>query len=740
MVTVPRKTTPEVRDAPLPNQKQQIVAPDAAFGSEQARATQKASQNLAKRAQQLDAIAQEMQRREDETRILEAETQLEQWETEHLFTGDNAVLNRKGNQAFGSTKGSLETFEKFSQDLEKSLTSERQRHIFKRLRTRAQSSLARTVSRHESGQRTVWEQSVRAAAIESTRDRALLHYSDPEERQASLDRLEGLVRENSAGMPEELIQQRIENERTLVHSSIIDKISVEDEGAAKSYYEQHKDEIDPDQQIKIEKSFEVLERQRKAKVQQEINKQIKLVEDTFKLGIEYPDEQVSQLQALARANGMDDQADALGQMSELFDTNKEFLELPLEDQGARLQELQASIAEAPSREKVAEFQMLTDSYSSKIKALEKDPVKYYQDTKQIRPFAELDYSDPLKFTNELDQRRVSIADIQRKEGLRLPLMSEDEIDQMTTIYNDANAAQKTQLLNMVYSSFNAEEAQVIAKRIAPKQASMAAVMSVVNEAPDVANKIAAGSQQEKFVPQAKVQASIQDYLKGAIPDGTALETIGAAVYDIYGQLSFEANDSTNVIDEDRLKKSVDMVVGKPMKVKTGFFDTPSYILPFRLESGQHITEGQFEAALSTITLPKLLETHGDTFKTPEGTNLDVEETINRTNLISVGDGLYQLETRTGQQIIGSDGSPFILDMKKIANTETIKGFFETFTDNIGKTDLDDYVEAEQKIRDLQDEGASIDQINAAQEELNQLIRNAQNRANERKMTSIREGF
>lgn len=743
MVSVPRLTENRVNVAPQARSFQNIEAPSAAFGSLQAEATQQGANELAKAAQRTEQIAVELQRREDETRLLEYETKLENYETETLYTNENAVLNTKGNQAFGSTKTSLDDFDTFTESIDKELTSERQRLAAQRIKARSRTALARTVSRHESAQRRVWESSVRQAAMESARDKAVLNYTDDVTRNAAIARLKQAVRLDSAGLPKEAIDQRIEQEVTGIHASVIERYAMDDLASAKDYYKEHKDEIDPDAHIRIEKSFKVMEKQAQAEARHEVNQQIGVIEDTLKLGLDVPESQINAVKQAANANGLTKQADSLDQMMRVYDSNKEFLNVPLAEQPQVLEELRQSIQQnGATTEKLAKYQLMQSSFNTKLKTLRDDPVSYYEQRKEIRPFKPVDIGNADAFRYEVDQRRVAVAEVQQKEGIRLPLLRKAEIEQLRTAYQGSNVEGRTALINNIQSVFNGPEARAVAKKIAPNEKNLATVMSIVHEAPDVAAKVASGATRDKFVSRNAIAAELQTHLEGAVQDGVALETITESVHDLYTELAFEGKDTTNVLDPDRLKEAADAIIGPKMKVKTGFFDsTPSHLIPFRMQSGQFISEGQFEAALKTIDLKTMLETHGDTFKTPEGINLDVQETIGRTRLVTVGDGKYELHTRTGQQVIGSDPSkPFVLDMKKIVNDENIQGFFERVTSGFSQTELDDYVEASQRLSTLIESNADQAEIDEAEKTLENMRIRSERKAFERNLSSIREGF
>lgn len=739
MPITPTKKTREIGTAPANLASQSANAPAGTFGEPQARAVQDVARGIQRVGDVAGNVALDMQRREDETRLLEYQTQLESYETESLFTGEDAILNRKGSNSFGTTKTGLEDFDTYATELGKSLTNEGQRQQAKKLRARFRNGYAKQVSRHEASQRRVWEEATRSAAIETAADRAVLYYSNSEQRAASLSSVEKLIRDDSQGLPPEAIEQRIQAEKTKIHASIIDRYSLDNIGAAEGYYRDNKDEIDPDAYLAIEKSFKVIRNQQAAAARKEINDQIQVVQDTFKMGIEVPESQVNALKSVAQKNGLDQQAQALQDMQDVFDVNQQFLDTPLPEQPEVINELRRSIEEKPTRAKLAKYQILNESFQTKVKQLQDDPAQYYLSRKELRPFKQIDPSNPVQMGHEINQRRISLAQIEQKEGVRIPVLRKEEMDQFAQQYTGANATQKTALLMNMKATFTPDEARTVAQKMAPKQKSLAAVMSIVHEAPDVAERIAAGNAREKFVTRSKVSAAVQEYMAGAVQDGAAIEAITDSVHDLYTQLAFESKDTTNEVDVDRVKEAVEQITGPKVKVKTKFFGTASNVLPFRKETGQFITASEFDSVLETVDLKRLMEVHGDTFKLADGTTLDPQETIGRSEFITVGDGQYHLRLKSGQTITDGNGQPFVLNVKELSKGVDTRGLFGKTVDSLNRTELDDYVEAQRNIKELIEQGASQKKIDAARQRADSLEGQAKKRAAESKIISKKYG-
>jgi len=738
----PTKTESSVRVAPASGQTQQISTPAAAFGSAQAEATLYAARALGDKAEITARTAEDMARRQDETQLLEYETKIEEFETQYLFTGENPLLDRVGNEAFGSTKQSITDFKNFADDLDKQYSQNpRIQNRIKSMRTRKNTAIGKTVSRHEANQRRAYEESARNAALESARDRSILYYTDPVEREASLQRIESLVRETARGMPPEAVEQMIEDEKTKVHTAIIDRFGNESLGSAESYYKQYKDQIDPNTQVQIEKSLSVLKKQQQAEVRHEVNKQANVLQDAAKITGEINDGQFNAIRTMAEQNGLTQEVEALDVFKQNVDTLNAFVNSPLPDQPTQLRMLREKVESSPTRQNIDQYNLLRDSFDAKLKILKDDPVSYYEQQKVMRPYQPADISNPQAFAYEMTQRRVAAAQIEEREQIKLPLLRKSEIENLSAIYSQADTQGKTSILRTIQGGFTQSEARQIAQKIAPKQANMAAVMAIAHESPDVAQVIASGSTRDKFVPRQKMSAEVQNMLEGAIPDGAAIQPVIDAVHDAYTELAFMVNDTSNELDPERMRQASEMILGPKLKVKTSFFDqSPSQILPFKLPSGQWISEGQFESALNTIDADTLLRTHGDTFKTPDGQDLDVQETIGRTRLQSVGDGQYILLTRHGQPVLGSvpEGTvvtqnnikdlAFKLDMKKVVNDENVRGLFESFSDYVSKSDIDRYIDAQKRLTQALDSNAPADDVSSIRAEIEKIRKSSASRA------------
>ena len=163
-------------------------------------------------------LSADSKRKADEAAILEASNTLDQWEIDNLFDPNNGALNTKGKSAFDVSTKVGGNFQKFTGDMRKNLGNDDQRLAFDKLVSSRRNSMTKTLFRHERAQMDAYQTAQYDSARFSAKQRAFLHYNDPEEIANSITSMQATIR--SDGLRRGLDQKTINNQITVETSEL----------------------------------------------------------------------------------------------------------------------------------------------------------------------------------------------------------------------------------------------------------------------------------------------------------------------------------------------------------------------------------------------------------------------------------------------------------------------------------------------------------------------------------------
>lgn len=171
---------------------QNISAPAEAFGAGDAKGLTNLGQGAASVGTAMMVAAKRMKDEEDEAKALDAYVKFHE-STSTLLHGDGTEANpgfygRQGGTALGATREAREAFEKSLQDVSSSLGNDQQRSLFRRRAETLRLESLTGVSRHESGQRKVYQAETNKAVAGREAEYALLNYTDPNAVESALGR------------------------------------------------------------------------------------------------------------------------------------------------------------------------------------------------------------------------------------------------------------------------------------------------------------------------------------------------------------------------------------------------------------------------------------------------------------------------------------------------------------------------------------------------------------------------
>ena len=215
----------------------------------------------AKRSKQAGALltteSQEVFRAEDERASMEIEQQIRDWSFE-ATQGEDGVYRKRGGGAIGSTKAVEENYTKFSSKLlEGKVVSGQARKRIEAYIGQKGDGIRNEVGRYERQQKTVYDNGLREARIEGSKEDAITYYNDPQKLAESESMIRSTMKrsaEANGWSPEETAQQ-IESEVSSMHKGVINRMLANKLGSgAAAYLKKNRKEIDGKDITAIEKA------------------------------------------------------------------------------------------------------------------------------------------------------------------------------------------------------------------------------------------------------------------------------------------------------------------------------------------------------------------------------------------------------------------------------------------------------------------------------------------------------
>lgn len=213
----------------------------------------------------------------NQTALLNADNQLGTWQNTALYDPESGAFTKKGSGALNLTQTVLADYDKQQQGIYDSLANDQQRQMFRQSALQRRSGLEAKLGSYEFGQQQAYKDDVDKSSIQLAMDSAALNYTDPrsiEENRAKMDAVIQLRGARNGWSPEEMQAQRQTYNSTL-SQAVIQRMLVDSPQKAKGLYEQFKDGMTAEDQIRatngITQGFRRLEaeaRQRQVEARQ----------------------------------------------------------------------------------------------------------------------------------------------------------------------------------------------------------------------------------------------------------------------------------------------------------------------------------------------------------------------------------------------------------------------------------------------------------------------------------------
>lgn len=251
MPRVPTYDGPQVAPSPL-RVSQDIRAPVAAFGGATAQATEQAGQQMGQVASLIDRRAEQHAKEDAELAAFNAYTEASQRTQKLFYEGDNAIYQRRGAQAMGSSSEASIELKRIGEETGTGLTSPYAKQQFDKLWARHQDSEMGAVSRHEAGQRQEYRDQTTAGILATSKNQATLRYNDPREVDNQIQLGELAINANTKGLPPEQVDAQRKAFRSSVHTGITLRMATDNPLVAQKYYQEHADDFTAEDNVRLQ--------------------------------------------------------------------------------------------------------------------------------------------------------------------------------------------------------------------------------------------------------------------------------------------------------------------------------------------------------------------------------------------------------------------------------------------------------------------------------------------------------
>lgn len=258
MPQIPRLTDNQVRLGGLPNVRRAYL-PNTGL--------QSLGQGLSDVGQAVAKVQQEERIKADRASFMEADRKLGETESALLFDPTNGAYTKRGKDAFDLTPTTLQEFDKQSAEVEKGLTSDRQKIAYREALQQRRQNVERGLQRHESQERERFYTTERETYKDQAQTAAISNYNDPARIEQEIDRMRATV-DQTPGMSAEQRAAELGIRRSNAYAGAIGRYLANDEvQGAEKYYASIKDRVNGEQATQIEQGIRIAKDRQEAKRQ-----------------------------------------------------------------------------------------------------------------------------------------------------------------------------------------------------------------------------------------------------------------------------------------------------------------------------------------------------------------------------------------------------------------------------------------------------------------------------------------
>lgn len=264
----------------IPPTQMRRVAPEVSAAPRVADASVDSSglaRGLSNLAGAVDRVYQQEVQDANQTALLNADNQLGSWQNNALFNPESGAFTKKGSAALNISQTVLSDFDKQQQAIYDTLANDQQRQMFRQSALQRRTSLEGKLGGYEFGEQQAYKDDVDKSSIQLSMDSAALNYNDPQAIAQNRAKMDAVIQARGARngwSPEEMQAQR-QRMNSSLSQAVIQRMLVDSPQKAKGLYEQFKDGMTAEDQIRatsgIDQGFRRLEaeaRQRQVEARQ----------------------------------------------------------------------------------------------------------------------------------------------------------------------------------------------------------------------------------------------------------------------------------------------------------------------------------------------------------------------------------------------------------------------------------------------------------------------------------------
>lgn len=197
--------------------------------------------------------------RADQVAVLNASNVLSEWENKRLYDPNAGALAVKGKDAFGLPEKVGDEYQEVAGQVEQTLSTDRQRQAFARVKLDRQQNIDLTLRRHVFGEMQRYEGQELTAFVENARSSAIQNANDPARVGLELGQAVDAIRTHASrlGMGPEEVQHQVEAATSNTFTGVIEQLLATDQTkAAAAYFDETKSQIKGESLARIEHALE----------------------------------------------------------------------------------------------------------------------------------------------------------------------------------------------------------------------------------------------------------------------------------------------------------------------------------------------------------------------------------------------------------------------------------------------------------------------------------------------------
>lgn len=257
MPKVPTLGPQIVQSQSLPNVQ---VNPNAASGfRDVANSASKITDALSRTGQLAAQYVGNERKKADQVKAMQAESELLKSKNDLFYNDKDGYYKQKGQGALESMGDYEERYQKKVSEIESTLTSDRQREMFRNKALAVGVEVNGSLQKHAFSEGQKYDEQQSKSYLENLKTDAVLNYSTPGKVGANLVEMEAKINEyaDRNGLDEESKTALLRDTKSKTHSEIMNRMVNEgDEKLASSYFNTVKGDLSSDDLVRIEKVLE----------------------------------------------------------------------------------------------------------------------------------------------------------------------------------------------------------------------------------------------------------------------------------------------------------------------------------------------------------------------------------------------------------------------------------------------------------------------------------------------------